>query len=148
MLTECYSHYYDEDDEDSPSMEEFVEANAEDKQLEVYLKRSAYTDLPGLVFEAEMPGTVKHDQGQSPERPGGEAEEEKAEEEEETRKRAAEDVADERKTAKYIRKLYREDKNTVRENQIKKLEIFHFFVTKPEQIAKSSLINLLPLKPG
>ena len=28
MLTECYSHYYDEDDEDSPSMEEFVEANA------------------------------------------------------------------------------------------------------------------------
>ena len=28
MLTECYSHYYDEDDEDSPSMEEFMEANA------------------------------------------------------------------------------------------------------------------------
>ena len=28
MLTECYSHYYDEDDEDSPSMDEFVEANA------------------------------------------------------------------------------------------------------------------------
>ena len=28
MLTECYSHYYDEDDEDSPSMEEFVKANA------------------------------------------------------------------------------------------------------------------------
>ena len=28
MLTECYSHYYDVDDEDSPSMEEFVESNA------------------------------------------------------------------------------------------------------------------------
>ena len=28
MLTECYSHYFDEDDEDSPSMEEFLEANA------------------------------------------------------------------------------------------------------------------------
>ena len=28
MLTECYSHYYDEDDEDSPSMDEFMEANA------------------------------------------------------------------------------------------------------------------------
>ena len=28
MLTECYSHYYDENDEDSPSMEEFMEANA------------------------------------------------------------------------------------------------------------------------
>ena len=28
MLTECYSHYYDEDDEDSPSMAEFVESNA------------------------------------------------------------------------------------------------------------------------
>ena len=28
MLTECYSHYYDEDDKDSPSMEEFVESNA------------------------------------------------------------------------------------------------------------------------
>ena len=48
---------------------EFVESNAEDKQLEVYLKRSAYTDLPGLVFEAEMPGTVEKDQDQSPKRP-------------------------------------------------------------------------------
>ena len=28
MLNECYSHYYDEENEDSPSMEEFVEANA------------------------------------------------------------------------------------------------------------------------
>jgi hypothetical protein len=28
MLNECYSHYYDEDDEDSPSMEQFLEANA------------------------------------------------------------------------------------------------------------------------
>ena len=28
MLTECYSHYYDEDDKDSPSMDEFMEANA------------------------------------------------------------------------------------------------------------------------
>jgi len=28
MLQECYSHYFDEDDEDSPSMEQFLEANA------------------------------------------------------------------------------------------------------------------------
>jgi hypothetical protein len=28
MLTECYSHYYNEDDEDSLSMDEFIEANA------------------------------------------------------------------------------------------------------------------------
>ena len=28
MLTECYSHYYNEDDKDSPSMDEFMEANA------------------------------------------------------------------------------------------------------------------------
>ena len=51
---------------------EFVEANAEDKQIEVYLKRSAYTDLPGLVFEAEMPGTVEEEQHDSPTGPGGE----------------------------------------------------------------------------
>ena len=28
MLTECYSHYYDEDDSDSPSIEEFLKENA------------------------------------------------------------------------------------------------------------------------
>ena len=28
MLTECYSHYYDKDDSDSPSIEEFLKENA------------------------------------------------------------------------------------------------------------------------
>ena len=57
-----------------------MEANAEDKQLEVYLKRSAYTDLPGLVFEAEMPGTTEEEQNESPTGPGGEEEKEEEEE--------------------------------------------------------------------
>ena len=56
MLTECYSHYYDEDDEDSPSMAEFVESNAlkfaNDPETETALD-SLMDMLAGLMDEDE-----------------------------------------------------------------------------------------------
>jgi hypothetical protein len=56
MLTECYSHYYDEDDEDSPSMDEFVESNAlkfaNDPEPETELD-SLMDMLDGLMDEDE-----------------------------------------------------------------------------------------------
>ena len=56
---------------------EFVDANAEDKQLEVYTKKSSYKDLPGLVFEPEMPGSVVGEEELgSPDGPGGVVDEE------------------------------------------------------------------------
>ena len=54
---------------------EVVQANAEDKQLEVYTKESSYADLPGLVYEADMPGpVVESEECDSPEGPGGDEE--------------------------------------------------------------------------
>ena len=49
MLTECYSHYFDEDDEDSPSMEEFLEANA----LKFSDEPEAESELDSLMDEHE-----------------------------------------------------------------------------------------------
>jgi len=62
MLTECYSHYYDEDDEDSPSMEEFVESNAlkfaNDPEPETELD-SLMDMLDGLMDEDEQLESVQ-----------------------------------------------------------------------------------------
>ena len=68
MLTECYSHYYDEDDEDSPSMEEFMEANAlkfaNDPEPKNELDE-LMDMLDGLVDEDEQLESVKSE-GKAP----------------------------------------------------------------------------------
>ena len=65
MLKECYSHYYDEEDEDSPSMDEFVESNAlkfaNDPEPETELD-SLMDMLDGLMDEDEELESVQSEE--------------------------------------------------------------------------------------
>jgi hypothetical protein len=65
MLKECYSHYYDEEDEDSPSMDEFVESNAlkfaNDPEPETELD-SLMNMLDGLMDEDEELESVQSEE--------------------------------------------------------------------------------------